>query len=193
MGGVDKGLQLYRRRPLIQHVIERIAGQVSGILISANRNHDAYVALGGPFGARVIQDSIPVFPGPLAGLLCGLREATTEYVMCVPCDVPGLPSNLASELARGLASVTADIAFAVSVDSRGVMVSHPVLSLVRATLACELERYLVGGQRKVSLWYQEVKAVPVLIEDERALFNANTTEDLYALELEHRVGECLKA
>ena len=38
MGGVDKGLQVLRGKPMVQHVIERLAPQVAEILINANQN-----------------------------------------------------------------------------------------------------------------------------------------------------------
>ena len=38
MGGVDKGLQAFDGKPLVQWVIERFAPQVDELLINANRN-----------------------------------------------------------------------------------------------------------------------------------------------------------
>jgi len=46
MGSVDKGLVLLQGRPLVRHVIERFAPQVDEILVNANRNIEAYEALG---------------------------------------------------------------------------------------------------------------------------------------------------
>ena len=62
MGGVDKGLQPFRGKSMVAHVIERLAPQVGEILINANRNVEAYQA----FGHRVVPDSISGFAGPLA-------------------------------------------------------------------------------------------------------------------------------
>jgi molybdenum cofactor guanylyltransferase len=63
MGGVDKGLQVFRGKPMVAHVIERLAPQVDELLINANRNPADY----GRFGHRVIADEIEGFAGPLAG------------------------------------------------------------------------------------------------------------------------------
>ena len=71
MGGVDKGLQLLRGKPMAQHVIERFAPQVDELLINANQNIEQYQGL----GYRVIPDAIGGFVGPLAGLHRGLSEA----------------------------------------------------------------------------------------------------------------------
>ena len=70
MGGVDKGLQPFRGKPMVAHAIERLAPQVDELLINANRNPDAYAG----FGHRVIADEIAGFAGPLAGFERGLAH-----------------------------------------------------------------------------------------------------------------------
>src|SRR5213592_4823421 len=57
MGGVDKGLQAFRGKRLVDHVYERFAPQVGGIIINANQNHDDYRS----FGVRVVSDAIGGF------------------------------------------------------------------------------------------------------------------------------------
>ena len=94
MGGVDKGLQVFRGKPMVAHVIERFAPQVDELLINANRNPEAY----GRFGHRVIADEIDGFAGPLAGFERGLAHATGNLVMTVPCDSPFLPLDLVERL-----------------------------------------------------------------------------------------------
>jgi molybdenum cofactor guanylyltransferase len=54
MGGVDKGLQTFRGRRLVDHVYERLAPQVGGIIINANQNQEEYRT----FGVRVVTDRI---------------------------------------------------------------------------------------------------------------------------------------
>ena len=85
-------------KPLAAHVLTRLAPQTGALLISANRHPEAYAALGAPFGATVVADTLPGFPGPLAGLLAGLRAAGTAFVLSAPCDSPGLPADLATRL-----------------------------------------------------------------------------------------------
>ena len=82
MGNVDKGLELFRGKRLIDHVYERLAPQVGGIIINANQNHDAYKT----FGVRVVSDAIGNFAGPLAGLHAGLSVSRRPYLASVPCD-----------------------------------------------------------------------------------------------------------
>ena len=68
MGGVDKGLQPLRGKPMVAWVLERLAPQVDEIVLNANQNLDAYAG----FGHRVVSDSLGGFAGPLAGLHAGL-------------------------------------------------------------------------------------------------------------------------
>ena len=65
MSGTDKGLVLYQGQPLIRHALSVAATQCEQILVSANRNLQAYRAL----GLTVYSDKLRDFPGPLAGLL----------------------------------------------------------------------------------------------------------------------------
>ncbi|HET9023288.1 MAG TPA: NTP transferase domain-containing protein, partial [Burkholderiaceae bacterium] len=64
MGGADKGWILHDGEPLVATVLRRLAPQVGAVLISANRNIDAYRAL-----AHVVTDAdsglaLEAFPGP---------------------------------------------------------------------------------------------------------------------------------
>ena len=46
MGGVNKGLVLFNGEPMAGRVIRTLAGQVSRVWVSANRDADAFVKLG---------------------------------------------------------------------------------------------------------------------------------------------------
>jgi molybdenum cofactor guanylyltransferase len=182
MGGLDKGLQPLRGDALARQVAKRIAPQTQALLISANRNLDAYAALGAPFGARVVSDASEDFPGPLAGVLAGLRAARTELVLCVPCDAPNVPLDLAKRLADALDAAHADIATVVTRDADGRASLHPVFALLRTTLADDLAAFLARGERKVRTWYARHINVEVAFTDEHAFYNANSLLELAELE-----------
>ncbi|ABC37861.1 molybdenum cofactor guanylyltransferase MobA [Burkholderia thailandensis] len=182
MGGVDKGLQPLRGEPLALHVLRRLAPQVDALVISANRHLDRYAALGAPFRAQIVADAHADFAGPLAGLAAGLRTAGTPLVLCVPCDSPFLPADLAARLAAALDAQRADIAFATTVDAGGGVAPQPVFALVRTALADDLAVYLAAGERKMRAWYARHKTVEVPFSDERAFYNANSLRDLAGLE-----------
>lgn len=182
MGGVDKGLQPLHGEALAAHVLKRLAAQTGPLLISANRHPEVYAALGAPFGATIVADSLPDFPGPLAGLLTGLRAARTDFVLSAPCDSPGLPADLAARLALALDAQQADIATVTTTDAHGETSVHPVFALLRTALADDLSAFLEAGERKVRAWYARHKTVEVAFADERAFYNINSLQELADLE-----------
>ncbi|MEW6689683.1 MAG: molybdenum cofactor guanylyltransferase MobA [Pseudomonadota bacterium] len=168
MGGVDKGLQPLRGKPMIAAVLERLAPQVSEILINANQNLEAYAR----FGHRVVPDAIGGFAGPLAGLHACLGEARHELVLTVPCDSPFLPFDLLSRLRKHLGEN--DLAIAKTFEQ-----VHPVFSLVRTSVLNHLSEFLSSGGRKIDLWYSTLKFIEVPFDDEAEAFhNINTREEL---------------
>ena len=94
--GRDKGLVEVAGKALISHVIERIQPHVKEVIISANRNGDKYASK----GYQVLPDEFEAgeYAGPLAGVLAGLDNCDTEFLLTVPCDTPCLPDNLVEQL-----------------------------------------------------------------------------------------------
>ncbi len=171
MGNVDKGLQRLDDRPLVAWVLERLAPQVGEVLINANRNRDAYAAL----GYRVVADRIGGFAGPLAGLHGALEEAANDWVLSVPCDTPFLPRDLVARLAVPMHDERVDLSVARTAER-----VHPVICLVRKRLLPHLAHFLESGGRKVDTWQKSLNAVDVLFADESAFRNVNTPEELRA-------------
>lgn len=182
MGGVDKGLQMLHGKPLAAHVLARLAPQAGALAISANRNRDVYATLGAPWQASVLADTLPDFPGPLAGLLAGLRAARTEWLLTAPCDSPWLPADLAERLGGAALAQRADIVTATTANAAGVVSLHPVFALVRTSLADDLADFLGAGERKVRAWYARHTAAEVAFGDERAFYNVNSLQELAELE-----------
>lgn len=169
MGGRDKGLQLWRGEPLVQHALRRLRPQVGRLAVSANRHLDDYRALGVPVWA----DTLPGFAGPLAGWLSALQQCETPWLVSVPCDTPGFPADLVARLSVALESEGATIAVAAS--ATGL---HPVFCLLSRDLADDLRRYLQAGQRKVQGWTLQQRCAVVAFDDEAAFRNFNTPADL---------------
>src|SRR5215203_5969307 len=95
MGGGDKALRPLGRRTLLDHVIDRIAPQVAGLVLNANGDPSRFAA----FGLPLVADSVPDFAGPLAGILAGLDWAAAHRPDCpdivsAPTDAPFLPRDL---------------------------------------------------------------------------------------------------
>jgi len=172
MGSVDKGLVALDGRPLVAHVIERLAPQVGTLVINANRNRERYAR----FGFPVVADAISGFAGPLAGLHAGMNVATTEYVATSPCDSPFLPDDLVPRLASAFAERDLDLAVARTFEQ-----PHPVFSLVRRMVLPHLAAFLHAGGRKIDAWYASLRIAEVRFDDEADAFrNINTADDLAA-------------
>jgi molybdopterin-guanine dinucleotide biosynthesis protein A len=168
MGGVDKGLQVLRGKPMVAWVLERLAPQVDEILVNANQNLEAYAR----FGYRVVPDAVGGFAGPLAGLHAGLSAAAHPLAVTVPCDSPFLPLDLVARLRRALGAH--DLAVAKTGEQ-----PHPVFSLVRRAVLGHLAEFLAGGGRKIDAWYASLKVVEVPFDDEADAFrNINTIAEL---------------
>jgi molybdenum cofactor guanylyltransferase len=178
MGGVDKGLQNHRGLPLAMHALMRLQPQVGAMLINANRNLGAYEALGAP----VYPDSIDNFAGPLSGVLVGLEQCQTPWLVTVPCDSPEFPLDLVEQLARAADEQQADIAYAVTTEADGREQTHPVFSLLKSELMESLVAFMQGGGRKIDAWFAQHKAVGVRFADAQAFFNANTAQELAQLQ-----------
>lgn len=174
MGSVDKGLQLFQRKPMVAHVLERIAPQANEVIINANRSISGYAA----FGHRVVADAIDGFAGPLAGLHVGMTHATTPLIVTAPCDSPFLPLDLVARLLLAMEKENAELAVAKTFDQ-----VHPVFCLVRRELEPHLSAFLQTGQRKIDKWYATLKVVEVQFDDQESAFtNINTEIELRALE-----------
>ncbi|WP_353738905.1 NTP transferase domain-containing protein [Burkholderia multivorans] len=142
-----QGLQQLDDVPLALHVLRRLAPQVDEVLISANRHLDRYATLGAPFGARVVPDDTADFPGPLAGLLAGMRAASAPLVGVAPCDsriCPPISSRRCSG-ARCAACGHRDGGQRRRPRCRS---PQPTFALLRTSLAVDLAARLAAGDRQ---------------------------------------------
>ena len=172
MGSIDKGLVELGGKPMVAHVLARLAPQVGSVLINANQNPDRYAL----FGYPVVADAVGGFAGPLAGLHAGMTAATTPYVVTVPCDSPFLPMDLVARLSAAIVRDDAQLAVA-----RTLGQPHPVFALVRRDVLPHLASFLHGGGRRIDAWYATLRVVEVPFDDcEDAFRNINTADELAA-------------
>lgn len=168
MGGADKGLVDYQGRPLVEWVLAVLAPQVGEIVISANRNLERYAA----YGRRVLPDTLPAYPGPLAGVLAALQAVTTDWLLVVPCDTPHLPADLAFRL-LGAAQLEG-VPLAVTEDD--VRIHHSCF-LVHTDQRDDLAAFLARGERAVRHWQAGLASTSVRF-DAAAFANVNRPDDL---------------
>ncbi len=159
MGGADKPLQLLHGRPLLEHVTERFAPQVSELLISANDAHK-YAS----YDARIVADEFTH---------AGLKAARHEWLATVPCDAPCFPLDLVARLQAAALADEADIAIARTGDGR-----QPVFALLRRSTLPALTAYLQQGRRKADGWYAGLRVTEVEFADGTAFCNINYSDDL---------------
>ncbi len=163
-------------RTILARQIERLAPQVTRIVLNANADPARFAAHGLP----VIADTMP-HAGPLAGILAALDFAFAqisglEWVLTVPGDVPFLPPDLVSRLHAARRSMGAALACAASQGR-----THPVIALWPVTLREALRRAMVEQDvRRVGAFTSahacaiaEWTAIPL-----DPFFNINTPEDL---------------
>jgi len=174
----DKPLRLLGGHPLIAHVITRIAPQVGAVVLNANGDPARFA----DFGLDVIADDPPDYPGPLAGILAGMRWAAKRGfadVISVPSDTPFLPPDLVARLDAARRSAGVPLACA---GSGGW--THPVVGVWPVALADALETDMRAGLRKVGLWtaLHGVAVAEFEIAQGDPFFNVNTPEDLVVAE-----------
>lgn len=175
MGGVEKALLPWQGRPLLAHVLERLAPQVATVALNVNRAAGRYAG----FGLPLWPDDDDTLPGPLAGWLAALKRSDADWLLSVPCDAPLLPPDLATRLAAPLAAPGAPpLAIATTADG-----PQPVFALLHRTLAAPLARALAGGERSVVRFARAMHAAEVRFDDASAFADADTPDDLARLPL----------
>ena len=177
MGGGDKTMRAIAGRPILDHVIERLAPQCASLILNANGDPARFDAWGLP----VVPDNVPDFAGPLAGVLAALdwtalHHPAIEWVVSVAGDCPFLPRDLVMRMQAERAQMQAELAVAASGDQ-----SHPVVGLWKVSLREALRHALVVEEcRKIDRWTARYSLVttrwPVTPVD--PFFNANTPDDV---------------
>ena len=168
MGRADKGRIPYRGRPLVEWVLDALDAQVDELVISANRNLEAYAA----YGHRVVSDTLPDFQGPLAGVLAAMQTVNAHWLAVVPCDTPHLPSDLITRLLD--AAQQANVPLAVAADSTR---THHTCFVVRTDQRDSLAAFLERGERAVRHWQATMPTVSVLF-DAAGFANVNQPQDI---------------
>jgi molybdenum cofactor guanylyltransferase len=181
MGGGDKALLPLGGRPLLAHVLARIAPQVGRIVLNANGDPARFAA----FGLPVVPDPVPDHPGPLAGILAGLDWAAAvapgvATVLSVTADAPFLPADLVARLQAARAEAGLPLACAASGGF-----THPPIGLWSVALRGALREALGAGERKIDRWTARHGCASATWPDQPfdPFFNANTPEELQRAEV----------
>ncbi len=176
MGGGDKGLRAVAGQRLLDHVLERLAPQVAAMALNANGAPARFAE----FGLPVLPDSLPDFPGPLAGVLAGMDWAAAqgaEAVVSVAADTPFFPRDLVARLQA--AAGPSGLALAATREG-GKLWRHPTFGLWPVALRADLRAALEGGLRKVVIWTDQHGAGTAEFDSLPfdPFFNINTPQDI---------------
>ena len=168
MQGEDKGLILLNDKPLIGYVADVVNSKVVRLLISANRNIDAYQKYG-----EVISDELSDFQGPLAGIVKAMSVVSTPYLLVLPCDSPLVNEIVIDRLIQCMTDKDMDICVA----GDGVRI-HPTFALIKTSLKDNLLAFLDSGERKLGLWIEQNNFQKVDLSDQPKVFiNLNNPQD----------------
>lgn len=181
MGGGDKGMRLLAGRPILDHIIDRVAGQVGPLALNANGDPARF----SDYRLPVLADVVEGHAGPLAGVLTGLDWAARAhpecaYVASFPTDAPFLPLDLVARLRQAIEVEGADMACAASGGR-----DHPVVGLWPVRLADDLRHAMTQEDiRKVDFWTarHRLAVVDFPTKPIDPFFNANRPDDLAAAE-----------
>ncbi len=182
MGGKDKGWVQFREKPMIEHVVERLAPQVNELVISANRHLAEYRNLGFTVVSDDLQSQPPDdrYQGPIAGMLAGLEITTTDFAVIVPCDAPLLSQNLVTTLLQHSHGQQLVL-------FRDKTRLQPLFGLYHRSLVQALRQYFESGGRKLMAWCESQNPEIIELKDDSTGFtNINTPEELQALETDQR-------
>lgn len=167
MGGRDKGLLEWRGEPLVAHIQRTVRPLSDDLVISCNRNQQAYKA----YADQLVGDAEADFPGPLAGVIAGLQVARHEWVVLLACDAPLVDKVLIDSL-RQLA-VTGD---SVAMVRQGGF-WQPMFSVLPRRVLPVLEQAWLAGERSLqkALLREAVQGLECA-EDDPRLSNFNSPD-----------------
>ena len=174
MGGISKGLIPFKNKPMIQWISETLKPQVDCVIINAPESEKDYTV----FADHVVEDKLPGYQGPLAGIHAAMSETKHPFIAVVPCDSPLIPDDLIARLGEPLRDKSIDLAVVV-IDSR----PHPVFFITKSNLKDSLGSFLKSGGRKIDLWFSKLNVAEVDFSDKpKSFLNFNTIRELKAVE-----------
>ena len=175
--GQDKAFVAVRGRPLIEDVLDGLAGLGAEAFIVTNQP-EPYRYLGLPLYADVLPDQ-----GALGGVYSALYHSTRPRTLCVACDMPFVVRPLLEHLVA--LSVDAD-AVVPRLLAEGRLEAEPFRAVyARAACLGPIQAALAAGRMRVISFFPEVRVRfvdPPEVErfdpEHLSFFNVNTPADL---------------
>ena len=176
MQGKDKGLQIFKNKPMASWIYQAIFPHVRKVIINCNRNLPEYSKI----SADLTSDTINGFAGPLAGILSIMEASNADYFLISPCDTPLLSEDFSKKMLGFLSSehsqdYTKPLLFSVIAGEK----QQPLHLCISKEYKNSLKCYLENGERRVLKWMNDNKASWLNFNDQAESFkNFNTLEEV---------------
>lgn len=176
MHGEDKGLQVFKDKPMATWVYNVLSPHLRNVIINCNRNQAEYSKL----SEYINTDTISGFPGPLAGIISIMEASDADYFLISPCDTPLLNVNYPKRMLDFLykehtQSNGKPLVFAVDTGDK----QQPLHVCISKAYKSSLRDYLSKGEHRVMKWMKENKAIWLDFSDIAESFkNFNTLEEV---------------
>ena len=154
-GGRDKGLIIWRGRPLIDHICQARPAAAAELLICCRSNARFYQH----YGDRVLGETQEL-AGPCAGIVALLAANTAPSLIVVPVDLIGAPDRVIQLLETEWRDD--DVALVLH-DAEG---RHSPCVRLRSEVKPECEAYLSSGGKKLVDLFRAVNARSVAVASE---------------------------
>ena len=192
----DKGLINFMDKPMVQHVLERVAPQVASVSISCNRHIDQYRSIHQHFyqhfsqnndidhhldinlqtsSTACIEDKDTIeLQGPLAGIFAYLEDCHSELVFICSCDTPMIPRDIVQQLLNSLTHDNADVSYPVDENGHHHLALLVKPSAARAALQQLLEESKTKSDspnRKTKVhsirnWLNRLKSQQIIVDSQ---------------------------
>jgi molybdopterin-guanine dinucleotide biosynthesis protein A len=184
----DKALAMLFGKPLLVNVVERVGGVVGEVVVCANDDARRlrYLEVLQKYSIRNVRvyadEKFLNVEGPFVGIFTGLRFASADHCIVLPCDVPLIEPAVVDYLFNALGGSC--VAVPVWPDGRLeslVMVCERTMAVEIAGALCELGRRrpddIVRGAPDVT-FVSIVASLKSLDPEFRSFVNINLPEDL---------------
>lgn len=117
------------------------------------------------------------YRGPLIGLIDGLLQINSDWVLLLACDLPILDVNIINNWINQLTELPSDVLAFVP---RQGELWEPLCGFYRRESLPELQKFIEQGGRSFQSWLSRVpvQVIPVSEQGRNMLFNCNTPTDL---------------
>lgn len=173
--GSDKSLLPIQGARFIDHVYSRMAALFDEVVIVTN-SPELYSEI----DCRKVPD-LYYAQGALAGVHSGLAHAGNEQIFVVGCDMP----FISARVVRHICAQASRGDLVIPNSSGG---HEPLHALYDKSCLSAMEQVLDGGQRRIMLFFDQVKVVEIsskkikeLDPGEKSFQNINTPEDYFRL------------